>query len=395
MISIAGGVYAERCKYPAWDQIYGSGLRAAIAVSSLSDRVHLHAYVPGEWMDDVKTTLASFGILETLRETRAPQTFQYLHTLALSVRPDVSSSYPDLVVEDEVVLRFGMLEGDARVKGDRVVYDPQSPNASYYYNGSTAGSLAMIVRYSEIPGATAARAKGASSDEAGPLLPDEDDLIKAVVAQRDLSQPPQIVLVKDGFGGVTVFQGDQPTRIPSYAAESFFRIGSGDVTAAAFAHAWGELGWDPVDAAHYAARCAAYFVEGPRLPLPNVAEVADRMPNQIRPGKIRIVGLGDFEQHVLVLTTEAWLRHLGGTVEHVTFGLDDLDSRVQECVDLLLVGARCSRFELEAAARAGLRPTVIFWPSAHADFSRHYFPSAIVARDYATALYHVMRSPAR
>lgn len=396
MISIAGGVYAERCKYPAWDQIYGSGLRAAIAVSAVSDAVRLHAYVPHEWMEDVETTLASFGVAGQLRASEHPMTFEYLNTFQPNALPkELSPPYPDLMVEDEVVLRFGILEGDACVKGDRVVYDPQSPNASFYGNGSTAGCLAMIVSGRELLSLVPSYAKGGSGDKPERHMPDEDVLLAAVVAQRDLPQPPQVVLVKDGLGGLMVFQGDQPVRIPSYAAESFFRIGSGDVTAAAFAHAWGELGWDPVDAAHYAARCTAHFLEGPRLPLPNVADLGDRMPNTARRGEIRIVGLGDFELQALVLTTRSWLSYLGGIVRHVTFGLDDLDSRVHEGVDLLLVGSRCSKIELEAAARAGLQPTVVFWPSAEADSSRNYFPGAVVARDYATALYHVMRSPER
>ncbi len=117
------------------------------------------------------------------------------------------------------------------------------------------------------------------------------------------------------------------------------------------------------------------------------------MPNTAHREKICIVGLGDFELQALVLTTRSWLSYLGGRVIHVTLGLNDLDSRVHEGVDLLLVGSRCSKIELEAAARAGLQPTVVFWPSAEADSSRDYFPGAVLARDYATALYHVMRSP--
>lgn len=396
MISIAGGVYAERCKYPAWNQIYGSGLRAAIAVSSVSDAVHLNAYVPNEWMGDVETTLASFGVVGHLSASDHPMTFEYLHAFLRKEPPEPPPNpYPELLVQDQVVLRFGMMEGDARVKGDRVVYDPQSPNVSFYDNGSTAGSLAMIVGGWELPGTAAALARRRSEGKPESLMPDEDTLLGAIIALRDLRKPPPIVLVKDGLGGLMVFQGDQPVRIPSYAAESFFRIGSGDVTAAAFAHAWGELAWDPVDAAHYAARCTAHFVEGPRLPLPTVAEVSGRLPSKVRRGEIRIVGLGDFELHALVLPTRSFLSYLGGTVRHAIFGLDDLDLIIHDGVDLLLVGSRCSKMELERAALAGLRPTVIFWPSPDADLSRQYFPAAVVARDYATALYHVMRSPER
>lgn len=396
MISVAGGVYEERCKYPTWNQIYGSGLRAAIAVSSVSNAVRLNAYVPREWMADVESTLASFGVTGDLHASEHPMTFEYLHAFYRKAPPEPPPKpYPELSVQDEVVLRFGMMEADARVAGDRVVYDPQSQNASFFSNGSTAGSLAMIVGGWELPGTAAAYAKRRSEGKPRSVMPDEATLLDAIIALRDLPQPPQIILVKDGLGGLIVFQGDQPIRIPSYAAESFFRIGSGDVTAVAFAHAWGELHWDAVEAAHYAARCTAHFVEGPRLPLPSAAEVSSRMPSTARRGEIRIVGLGDFEQQALVLMTSDWLSYLGGTVKHETFGLDDVDSSVHEGVDLLLVGSRCTELELEGAARAGLQPTVVFWPSSRANSSRRFFPDAMVARDYATALYHVMRSPDR
>ncbi|WP_299819164.1 hypothetical protein [uncultured Roseibium sp.] len=393
MISVVGGVYEERCKYPAWNQIYGSGLRAAIAVSSVSDTVSLHAYVPEEWTKDVELTLASFGVNGDLHASKHPMSFEYLHSFVRVDPPEQQPSlYPALSVESDVVLRFGMMESDARVKGDRVVYDPQAPDASYYCNGSNAGSLAMIVSGWELPGTRAELLKRRSEDRQESLMPNEDTLLKAIINLRDLPHPPQIVLVKDGLGGLIVFQGDQPVSVPSYAAESFFRIGAGDVTAAAFAHAWGELNLDPVDAAHYAARCTAYFVEGPRLPLPSVAGVSDRKPNTIRRERIRIVGLGDFELDALAHTTQGWLSYLGGDVSYVKFGLEGLASNGQDDIDLLLVGSRCSMKEFEAAARADLQPTVIFWPSAEAFAAQFYFPDAVVASDYATALYHVMRS---
>lgn len=107
MISIAGGIYAERCMYPAWNQIFGSGLRAAIAASSVSDDVNLHAYAPREWKEDVEATMASFGVTGLLRTSEDPITFEYLDAFRLTngpVRP--APLYPELVVQDDVVLRF-------------------------------------------------------------------------------------------------------------------------------------------------------------------------------------------------------------------------------------------------------------------------------------------------
>jgi hypothetical protein len=395
MISIVGGTYAERCRYPAWDQIYGSGLRAAIAASTVSSAVALHSYVPREWMEDVEATLASFGVRGKLTTSDRPITFGYLHAFQPTEQPDPPNTpYPDLIVSDEVVLRFGMIEGDARVAGQRVVYDPQIPNASFHANGSKADRLAMIMTGQELLSLAPPSTRERLKEDQPRHMPDEALLSDAIIAQRDLPGSPQVVLVKDGLGGLLVFHGDQPVRVPSYAAESFFRIGSGDVIAAAFAHSWGELQMDAVAAADYAARCAAYFVEGPRLPLPTPTELSGRARCQVRKGDIRIVGVGDFELQTLVLTTHSWLSYLGGTVKHTTFEANDWHA-VSDTIDMLLVGSRGTRKELDVIARADVRPSVVFWPGAGSQLAMDYFPDAVIARDYATALYHVMRSPER
>ncbi len=43
-ITIAGGVYRERCSWPDWDMPFGSGGRAAAAVCGLVDDVKLVSY---------------------------------------------------------------------------------------------------------------------------------------------------------------------------------------------------------------------------------------------------------------------------------------------------------------------------------------------------------------
>ena len=45
MISIAGGCYVERCVDPPWDQLFGSGGRAAAALSALDNNVKLTTYI--------------------------------------------------------------------------------------------------------------------------------------------------------------------------------------------------------------------------------------------------------------------------------------------------------------------------------------------------------------
>jgi hypothetical protein len=43
-MDIAGGIYREICEVPPWNGVWGSGFRAAIAVSRLGSAVTLHGY---------------------------------------------------------------------------------------------------------------------------------------------------------------------------------------------------------------------------------------------------------------------------------------------------------------------------------------------------------------
>ncbi len=81
MIHIVGGTYFETCAEPYWDQLYGSGLRAAAAISALGEHPKLTTYVS----DDAAKTLEIVG--ETFQieaiGTPVPQTpsFNYRHPL--------------------------------------------------------------------------------------------------------------------------------------------------------------------------------------------------------------------------------------------------------------------------------------------------------------------------
>ena len=76
--------------------------------------------------------------------------FSYTHGLAVPqiYRPE---KQPDLHVQGEKVLRFGMLEGTAVVDADYAVYDPQNAAApeSFARNGSKANHLALVLNIYE------------------------------------------------------------------------------------------------------------------------------------------------------------------------------------------------------------------------------------------------------
>lgn len=385
---IAGGTYGERCLYPNWDRIFGSGLRAAVAASGLSHSVTLHTYVPDEWREDVAATLLAFGINAEIKPSSTPITFKYLDSLEKSLiptPPDIPEEALD--VEGDVVLRFGMMEGEARVKGDRVVYDPQSSGALFSGNGSSARKLAMVVTQAELL-ELVARLRGQP-----PATAAEISLREAVIAVRDLPAPPQIIVVKDALGGLTVFLGDEPNIVPSYAAESYFRIGAGDVIATAFAHAWGELAMESIAAADYAARSLAYFVEGARLPLLPPSSLGVRTRSHEHAQNLRILGIGDYEVRSLVLRTQNWVWELNGSVEQVVLHPDDLASSHRP-IDLVIIGSQSTPRNVEEIARLSGTPAVVFWPGGPREQIQHLFPGSIVSSDYASALYHAMRRAA-
>jgi hypothetical protein len=384
---VVGGSYGERCRFPAWDQLFGSGLRAAIALSDVSPGTTLHTFAPEIWYDDIAATLEGFGLGAALHRVGQPHCFDYLHPFeVIAWSSPIPGPLPKLDVTGDVILRFGMVEGDAKVTGRRVVYDPQSTLAAFTENGSTAQELALIVTPRELFQLVGHDKDAPRSDQA---------LRDAALNIFDLWPSGSLtLLLKDPLGGLAVFTGDDdPREVPSFSAESYFRIGSGDVLAAAFAHAWGEKNLPTLEAADYAARCLAYFVEGPRLPVPGPQALADRKPMRRRPGDIRILSAGVLELEALVLATEDWIKELGGQAVRDLWDSDTRTTASRVETALVLVGSNCTEEDLRsvAAAATGL-PSVVYWPGAPSAMAWRFFPNSLVTADYATALYHALRS---
>ena len=88
-IDIIGGVYHEECIWPEWDQVYGSGGRAAAAISGHVHNVTLHGYCTSEVAKyfEAYTNLYQFDF----RPNFIDQTisFSYVHSLSVpTIRPD-------------------------------------------------------------------------------------------------------------------------------------------------------------------------------------------------------------------------------------------------------------------------------------------------------------------
>lgn len=289
MLQVAGGTYLEVCRVPEWRHVYGSGARAACAASSLCRGTELHTYVGPDCEADLLALCNAFSV--NVSAQFAPQTiaFQYFHGLSTpTVTPLIHTLEPQqsLTVQGEAVLRFGMLEGTAKVAGTRVVYDPQSvfDPRPFSENGSKAQHLAVVLNRAE------ARVL------VGNLDPVElADRVLALMNAR-------IVIVKQGADGALLVT-DSGTRehIEAFETPAVFPIGSGDIFSAAFAALWAEGTVEPLPAARFASLAAAHYCSTRSLPIPvsesdiraAVPELA-ALPPKKRPGKRRCYLAGPF-----------------------------------------------------------------------------------------------------
>lgn len=242
---VAGGYYREICVSPQHDDTFGSGGRAAFAIASAGTDVDWYYYCPESQQKNVPVVLPSPRLRHHPSTSDEMVSFTYFHPLSEpKYYPSDLRRHDEILVEGTNILRFGFMEGDAIVRGDKVVFDPQSPKKplSFRANGSSANSLAIVLNTQEV------RALGKDEDESQ--------------AVRNIwkSEGASVVLVKSGPQGCRVFlDGALQTSVPAYRTDRVYKIGSGDVFSAAFAYNWAEKGLPPQEAADAASRCVARY----------------------------------------------------------------------------------------------------------------------------------------
>lgn len=248
---VTGGYYREICVSPKHDELFGSGGRAAFAIAAAGSEVDWHYYCPKPQQQTASVALSSPHLRHHPHTSDEIVSFAYFHPLSEpEYRPSDLPRYENIVVEGANVLRFGFMEGDATVHGDRVVFDPQSPKrpVAFKENGSTAKSLAVVLNAQEV------RTLGKDQDEA------------QAVRNIQQSEGASVVLVKSGPQGCRVYvDGALQETVPPYRTDRVYKIGSGDIFSAAFAYHWAEKGMASEQAADVASRCAARYCNK-RLP---------------------------------------------------------------------------------------------------------------------------------
>lgn len=367
---IAGGLYQEICLHPAWNALFGSGGRAAQALAALGGKTTLHSYFENDQSISLEPYLDR-GIELALHFRQAPIAFAYFHPLSTPhLEPSKIAQESAFHVNEDTVLRFGLVEGDAVVRAKRAVFDPQGWRNPLHFreNGSHADEVALVLNAQELVSRTG------TSDIEGAAW----ELIKAGVAS--------VVVVKQGVRGAIVVDGKQPTRIiPAFRSPSVFKIGTGDVFSAIFAHYWGCEGEDAATAAEQASLGVAYYAQYRDFP----RERLDRVNEPVGPafrGSVAVWAATDtLGRHYMLEETLHRFRELGVDVAHVrTTSLD------QRFAALLVLPDGLSGDFIDAIRENSVaaRPIVVLDETELYD--RQKLPPMVsVIRDFASALYQV------
>ena len=372
---IVGGLYREQCCMPAWDAVFGSGGRAAAAVSTLSPDSTLHTYAE-DFDSEGIASLKKLGIEMCLYPRPTAIVFAYFHPLS---RPHIQPSpaeikqQPKIQVSGDAVLRFGFLEGDAIVDAHRAVYDPQTWRnpVPFATNGSVARELAIVLNELELRAATGL-----------------DDLKLAALHLME-HQGAAVVVSKGGISGATVFErGGRAISVPAYRSSRVFKIGTGDVFSAIFAHYWAEKGMSVDESADIASRSVAAYCSVGRLPL-TCDELRNRAPIKfMAPGSVLLEGAVDtLGQRFTMEEARFILRELG--VEVFCPALDGTLNPTAKAVLVLADGLDGEVAKLIRVKAAGIPIVVLRESRVHKSDALTDGADVRVIDDFSSALYFV------
>ena len=276
-LTVVGGLYQERCIWPEWNHVLGSGGRAAAAVVGHVDTITFQTYASPTAANEYRPIVEMDGLKFISESVDQIVSFEYVHSMSTPVvTPSLSRivKCPTISVSANAVLRFGMMEGSACVRAKRCVYDPQSAfdPEPFSANGSDADHLAVVANRAEV------------LDLGGGDEPLDG-------AQRLLEQGAEVVVVKCGAEGCYVVTMRGNTHVPPCRSEQVWSVGSGDVFAAMFAARWGVHGDSAIDAARLASAAVAVYANTRALPMPPVKKLQqDSVPIRSAGGRAYLAG---------------------------------------------------------------------------------------------------------
>lgn len=251
-VKVVGGFYSEVCRFPHFFEYYGSGGRGAAAMPKGDVDVELFTFVDTEHLPNLMAIAEASGFTAEPSAIESLYRFEYLHPLSAPVFYSPRQKPQDsLKVEGDVVLCYGMMEGQPLVKAKTAVFDPQSHLDAKLFssNGSVAERLGIV----------------ANQAEAKLLTGDDDE--ETAATKLLVIENASVVVVKCGHRGAIVATKQGVSRVPAYRTERVFKIGSGDVFSSIFTYAWAVCGMEPFAAAEAASLATAYYCNCGSLPI--------------------------------------------------------------------------------------------------------------------------------
>jgi len=377
-MDIAGGLYREVCVIPDWNAEFGSGGRAAAAVSNLSPNSTLHTYIPERDSSGV-LELKNLGISVQGPISSMGIAFAYFHPLS---RPHIEPPstqiirQPPLHVSGNAVLRFGFLEGEAIVSAERAVYDPQTSSSPQPFsaNGSNAGTLAIVLNELELRS-----------------MSGESDLSTAAEHVMRV-QNASVIVAKIGTRGALVFDRDRGrTHIPAYHSSAVFKIGTGDIFSSIFAFYWAEEKLSAHEAADLASRTVASYCSTRQLPVPPKAISGLVAVRKASPGPILLEGeINTMGRRYVMEEARFRLHEIGATVISTVLDGVDLDTTSQTPAAVLIVADTITptlRAKGQRAHKLGLPVIILAEACIDPAFANLSGPNFTITNDFVSALY--------
>jgi hypothetical protein len=248
MISVIGGTYKEINLENNTEENYGSGLRSSYFLLENGVEVKFHTSGNSKVEDYLKLYKGTYSNFEFHCEISENFiTFNYYFAL------DTPTIYPNILkinkteiirVLEENIVCFGMLESDFSIKGNRVIYDPQTSLRPLKFSQfGKAEQLVYIVNLFE--------AKSISG------LEDTNEIIDFFFE----SEGVYALIIKNGPYGANLYYEGKTYKIPSYITDNVTKIGSGDIYTTSFAYYWIEKGLSLEQSALNASKSTAYFCD--------------------------------------------------------------------------------------------------------------------------------------
>jgi nucleoside 2-deoxyribosyltransferase len=391
-MTIVGGTYLERTEDPRTERVLGSGLRAAAALAG-SGSHRLHSCVDEVLRPSAEATASPFRLVVDFAPRELPVGFGYHSPLGTPAVDGLNQPTVPLTIDARpgAALVFGMLESEASIDAEGIVFDPQRPRGPRPIDRS----LLRAQRFALVANATEICTLGRT--------PDVNDASRCLLT----GSGADVVVVKRGALGAIVFEATgQSTPIGPHRTDRVWPIGSGDVFTAAFAWAWLEDGRLPVDSAELASACAAAWCSDQRLPLglrpgvrPEDVSVGVALCPRSEPVRVYLAGpFFDAGSRWLVGLCHQALSHLGGRVfspfHDVGLGGDEVArSDIEglegsEVIFALLDGADAGTlFELGYAAAKGIPMVGYAEHPDKEDYKMLRGLGAFLTDDLSTAIY--------